>query len=142
MKLRKRLVWAGGLAFLALLTSSESGGLAMLLLIALGIAGFAAYQIHAPQEAMRQAQQQAAARRGSVEANFLDVKRQWDERIAQHDADERRRVATEPLLYPLAPDTSASRVDVFGGTATGWPRCSRRWAARRWPREAPCWCST
>ena len=120
LKLRKRLMWAGGLAFLALLMGNASGGFAVLLFLsALGIGGYAAYQVHAPQEAMRQAERQAAARRTSVHTTFLDVKRQWDERIAQHDEAERTRVGS-PLLFPLAPGASASRVDVVGGTAAGW----------------------
>jgi hypothetical protein len=121
LKLRKRLMWAGGLLFLALLAGNASGGFGVLLfLVALGIAGFAVYQVHAPQEAMRQAQRAAAARRDGVHANFLDVKRQWDQRIAQHDEAERARVASTPLLFPLAPGANGSRVDVVGGTPAGW----------------------
>ena len=99
LKLRKRLMWAGGLAFLALLMGNASGGFAVLLFLsALGIGGYAAYQVHAPQEAMRQAERQAAARRTSVHTTFLDVKRQWDERIAQHDEAERTRVRIAPAV--------------------------------------------
>jgi hypothetical protein len=121
LKLRKRLMWAGGLVFFALLVGNASGGFGVLLfLVALGIAGFAAYQVHAPQEAMRQAQREAASRRDGVHSNFLEVKRRWDERIAQHEEDERTRVASTPLLFPLAPGANASRVDVVGDTPAGW----------------------
>jgi hypothetical protein len=120
-KLRTRLKIAGGLFLLGLFVSAGSGALGTLMVLgALGLAGFAAYQIYAPQEAMKRAQAEAAARRESVHAMFLDAKRRWDEQIARHDAAERHRYATDPLLFPLSPASTASRVDVVGGTSAGW----------------------
>ena len=120
-KLPKRMAWAGGVALLGLISmaGSEGAGL-MFLLIGAAIGGFAIYQVSEPRSRMRQAQEEANQRRNAVYATYLDVKSRWDERIAQHNAAERRRVETEPLLFPLAPAGFASRFDVFGGTATGW----------------------
>jgi len=120
-KLPKRLARAGGVALLGLISMAGSEGVGLVfLLIGAAIGGFAIYQVSEPRSRMRQAQEEANQRRNAVYATYLDVKSRWDERIAQHNAAERRRVETEPLLFPLAPAGFASRFDVFGGTATGW----------------------
>ncbi len=120
-KLPKRLLWAGGFGLIGLIAMSGSVGFGfVLLLIGLVIGGIAAYQVSDPQSQIRRQREEAARRREEVLANFQSVKATWDQRIADHDAAERHRYATDPLLFPFSPTGVASRVDVFGGTARGW----------------------
>jgi hypothetical protein len=123
-----RLAGAGLAGFLGLLSMGWSvrmgwsaGVLGVVfLLIGAAIAAYAIYQPNVRQSALREAKQETGRRRDAGYANFLDVTRVWDEQIAQYNAMEQHRYATEPLLFPLAPGGFASRVDVFGGISTGW----------------------
>lgn len=90
------------------------------LLIGFGIGGNALYEVREPQLRMRRALREDVRWRAEMHANYLEVKSRWDERIRQHDAAERDRFEAEPLLFPLAPAASASRINVFGGITSGW----------------------
>lgn len=120
-KMTKRVAWAGGLVLFGLIFLSASPGFGgLLLIIGAAIAGLAFYQLNDPQTKLRQALADAERRRHEGYNQFLTIKNAWDQKIAEHDAAERHRLGTAPLLFPLSPTATASRVDVFGGTGTGW----------------------
>lgn len=45
---------------------------------------------------------------------------QWKDRVARHDAAERRRYAAADRWFPLTARSRPERIDVFGGTSDGW----------------------
>ncbi|WP_224401258.1 hypothetical protein [Pseudonocardia sp. ICBG1034] len=124
-QLRRRLGIAGGLALVGLLIIDASTvpvarmfGV-LLLSGGIGIGAWAGWAVVAPKRRMRKLEQQAYAYREAVVQNYREVRARWGEQIARHDASERERVATAPLLFPIVPQ-AAARVDVVGGTAKGW----------------------
>jgi len=111
----KLLLWASGLTLfgLAMLYLGATGLGVVVLLAGPSVGGTALYLVHSP------------LRRISTERNarwqeLLMDQARWDDAIAGHDAAERWRVQTTPLLFPFGPAGQSSRVDVFGGTPAGW----------------------
>jgi hypothetical protein len=119
-KMPKRMLWAGILGLLGLMTVALGGFGLILLLIGMGIGGFAIYEANSPQGEINKAKAAAAARRAAVWGQHQQALQHWTGLKAQHNAAEMHRHGLAPLLYPLAPSARASRVDVVGGTADGW----------------------
>jgi hypothetical protein len=120
-KLPKRLMRAGiagvlGLIFLAISTVL---GVIVLIIAAL-VAAVRLLELSGIQGNIRRTREEAARRREEMHQEFIDAKQGWDQRIADHNAAEQRRVGSVPLKFPLAPVGRPSRVDVVGGTAMGW----------------------
>ncbi|MFI6044240.1 hypothetical protein ACIA8C_21595 [Nocardia sp. NPDC051321] len=53
----------------------------------------------------------------------------WTLQVGEHDRRERSRVAATALWRPLVVSTRFARVDVFGGTMTGWSALLRTWGS-------------
>jgi hypothetical protein len=51
---------------------------------------------------------------------FSGVHTAWKERVDGHNRLEHQRYQTEPMWLPVRPREASSRVDVFGGTKSGW----------------------
>jgi hypothetical protein len=92
---------------------------ALLLIPLLVVGAVLAPRLMATQRARTTAIDWETAQRQSMQRYHYEHA-QWEHEIAAHEAAERRRIDAQPVWFPVALADGLSRLDVVGGTPTGW----------------------
>ncbi|GAA3865370.1 hypothetical protein GCM10022243_34430 [Saccharothrix violaceirubra] len=109
----------GSLMCLPFLVVSDSARPVLFSLIGLGALTIALPTVISQAKA-KEAEKELRARREFHWTEFQRGHRQWQERVAAHNAAELTRWVSTPRWYPVGPRRRPGRVDVFGGSADGW----------------------
>ncbi len=88
--------------------------------IAVAWIGFLIFQIVRPRRKIIQEKSRWQVHRDAEWERYQSATAGWRATVESHEVAEQVRRAEVPLFHPLAPRSTASRIDVCGGTRDGW----------------------
>lgn len=103
----------------AVTANGEPVGL-LILLAGLFVVAYAVYLYLMARAEVSEYRREWESTVASIAARHRSAYEVWSEAMQRHDEAERRRVEEYDLWYPVGPERSNARVEVFGGNADGW----------------------